>query len=64
MIISNRFGEISVIYECKRTASVIAKNYCTCSMIKKEHFEEVIQFSLDVMQNIKEEISHYKDIQR
>jgi CRP-like cAMP-binding protein len=38
----DHFGEISMIYGCSRTASVIANNYCTLSKLTKPHFEELV----------------------
>lgn len=35
------FGEISLVFQCKRTASVVSKNYSTCSMLLKEDFEDL-----------------------
>ena len=33
--IGSMFGEISLVYDCKRTASILSKNYCTCSNLEK-----------------------------
>ena len=34
----NYFGEIALIYDCKRSASVVTTNYCTFAKISKEKF--------------------------
>lgn len=36
------FGEISLIYGCTRTATVVANNYCTLAKVSKHHFEEIV----------------------
>lgn len=35
------FGEISLVYGCKRTAKVFAIKYCTLALLTKEKFKEV-----------------------
>lgn len=35
------FGEISLVYNCKSTAKVFAKKYCTLAKLSKENFKEV-----------------------
>lgn len=35
------FGEVSLIYNCKRTATVISKNYCTMAKLDKNGFKEL-----------------------
>lgn len=35
------FGEISLIYGCKRTATVISKNYTTLAKLTKQKFKEM-----------------------
>ena len=37
------FGEISMLYKCKRSASVISKNYCTCAKINRANYNELLQ---------------------
>lgn len=29
------FGEVALLYNCKRTATVISKNYCTMAKLNK-----------------------------
>ena len=38
----DHFGEISLLYKCKRTATVISSNYNTFARILKPRFREVI----------------------
>ena len=35
------FGEISMIKKCKRTASVVAKNFATIAVLTFEKFKEI-----------------------
>jgi CRP-like cAMP-binding protein len=36
------FGEISLIYGCKRTATVVSSKYSTLAMLKKDSYKEVL----------------------
>eukprot|EP00347_Sterkiella_histriomuscorum_P003990 403362169 len=38
------FGEIGLIYNCQRTASVRSKNYCIIETLHKEHFQNIKTF--------------------
>lgn len=40
--VGDHFGEISMIYNCQRTATVVANNYCTLAMLTKPHFDELM----------------------
>lgn len=37
----DHFGEISLVYECRRTCSVRSKNYCTLAMISRPDYLEL-----------------------
>jgi len=37
------FGECALLYDCKRSATVVTTNYCTFSRIEKEPFKEFIK---------------------
>jgi CRP-like cAMP-binding protein len=50
------FGEINMIYNCKRTASVRSKNYCTLAMLEKKHFVEITESHPDFIDMMKEYI--------
>ena len=36
------FGEVSILFGCRRTATVKAKQYCECSFLKNEEFRQLI----------------------
>ena len=57
----DHFGEISLIYGCTRTASVVANNYCTLSRLNKHHFEELVQKYPELIQKFKDKIFKYED---
>lgn len=57
----DHFGEISLLYDCPRTASVIANNYCTLAKISKDHFDELIHKYPKLVQKFKDKIYHYND---
>ena len=50
------FGEINMIYNCKRTASVRSKNYCTLAMLEKKSFMEITDSYPDLADQLKKHI--------
>ena len=36
------FGEVSILFGCRRTATVKAKQYCECAFLKNEDFRSLI----------------------
>ena len=36
------FGEISLVYGCKRTATVISTKYSTLAMLEKQRYKEIL----------------------
>ena len=38
----NYFGEVALLFNCLRTATVRANNYCTIAELSKENFDEMI----------------------
>mmetsp|Transcript_19260 Transcript_19260/g.26077 ORF Transcript_19260/g.26077 Transcript_19260/m.26077 type:complete len:91 (+) Transcript_19260:75-347(+) len=55
------FGEISLIYNCLTTASVIALKYCTIGKLMQDDFEEITLQHPQILQYIKEGIFEYND---
>jgi len=41
LIDSDHFGEIALIYDCKRSCTVVSQNYCTLATISRPDFSEV-----------------------
>ena len=41
LIDGDHFGEIGLLYEVRRTATVKSENYGTLAMLKKSHFNEL-----------------------
>lgn len=39
----DHFGEISMLYGCNTTATVIANSYCTCAKINQKEFKVLTQ---------------------
>ena len=52
------FGEISILYQTRRTASVKCLNYCTFGQLKCEDFNSL---SPDLKNSLKRETTKYKD---
>ena len=36
------FGEVSILFGCRRTATVKAKQYCECAFLKNDDFRQLI----------------------
>lgn len=39
----DHFGEISMLYQCKRSATVMASHYCTCARLHRNDYQELLQ---------------------
>ena len=57
----DHFGEISLLYGCPRSASVVANNYCTMAKLSKAHLDELIHKYPRLVRKFKEKIYHYDD---
>ena len=57
----DHFGEISMIFNCKRSASVIASNYITCAKINRANFIELLQLYPEISDLVKKYIQVYDD---
>lgn len=55
------FGEISLIYNCKTTASVIAMKYCTIGKLNKKDFADICHRHPEILKFVKEGIFDYSD---
>lgn len=55
------FGEISLIYGCKRTASVISGNYSTFAKLSFDKYKELTQFIPELQSALKGYIDKYND---
>ena len=41
LVESDHFGEIAMIYNCRRTATVIGRNYNTMARLNNQHFKKI-----------------------
>lgn len=55
------FGEIALISNCKRTASVRCLNYNTCATIDQTKFREMCRHNPDIVEEFKIKRSKYND---
>jgi CRP-like cAMP-binding protein len=55
------FGEISIIYKCLTTASVIALKYCTIGKLMQKDFNDIVLEHPKILQYVKEGIFEYND---
>jgi len=64
MLEGDHFGEISLFYKCKRTASVMSNNYCTLGKMSEFHFKELLtKFNYNIEDEFREIIYKYNDAQ-
>jgi CRP-like cAMP-binding protein len=47
------FGEISLLYNCRRTAKIVSKNYCTMARFNLATFKELTQKFPEVYHDFK-----------
>lgn len=50
-----------MLYHCKRSATVTAKNYCTCAKIDRANYNELLQIYSSLNDLIKKHIMVYDD---
>jgi hypothetical protein len=55
------FGEISLVYGCKRTATVISSKYSTLAVLHKNVYKEVLIEFPDLQAQLKKQIFKYND---
>ena len=57
----DHFGEISLIYNCKRTATVESANYGTLAMLTKSNYMELQKSFENITEVFKKQICFYDD---
>lgn len=55
------FGELALISNNKRTATVKSINYCNCALLSREDFQDFCIFFPAVLNRLKKKISTYND---
>ena len=60
MVEGDHFGEIGLIYEVPRTASIVSRNYNTMARITKDRFRELVSEFPEYMEAIKKNTSKYR----
>ena len=55
------FGEIALIYGCKRTATVKSLKYSTLAKLKKSDYQDILIEFPDLKKQLMEHIFSYKD---
>ena len=54
-------GEVSLVYNVRRTASVRAITYCNVGNLSKADFDRIIRPNSEILDLIKESITNYND---
>ena len=57
----SHFGELSLLYHTKRSASVIAKYYLTCAKLDRANYNELLQMYPNLNDLIKSHLILYDD---
>jgi CRP-like cAMP-binding protein len=58
----DHFGEVALLYKCKRTATVLSNNYCTLGKMTERHFKDLLnKFPEIIEERFREIIYKYKD---
>lgn len=57
----DHFGEVSLIYNCRRTATVTANNYCTLAKLSLQDFKNITNKYPILVSEMKEQIFAYDD---
>ena len=57
----DHFGEIALIYNCCRTATVLSSNYSTLAKLNAKKFNEIVFKYPDIISSFKEKIYEYSD---
>jgi CRP-like cAMP-binding protein len=55
------FGEVSLIYGCRRTASVISSNYCTLASLTSKDLRKMDDVFHSLRENFKKFVIKYED---
>jgi len=50
-----------MLYNCKRSATVIAKNYCTCARMDRSNYSELLQIYPNLNDYVRQHILLYDD---
>jgi CRP-like cAMP-binding protein len=55
------FGEVALLYDTKRTASIRCKSMCTVAALTADHFEELIRTFPEIETQLKRKAAFYDD---
>lgn len=55
------FGEVALIANCKRTATIKSLNYCTCASLTATYFKEMCRLYPEAFSKLKEKMRQYND---
>ena len=61
LVEGNHFGEIGLIYDCIRTASVQSRNYNTMATLSKQNFLDLMNEIPGFLKNMKRHVYRYED---
>ena len=55
------FGEIALLTNSKRTATIQTKNYSTIGMVSQDNFNELLHIFPDIKKKLNDSLVHYQD---
>jgi len=57
----DHFGDVSMIYKCRRTATVQSLNYNTMAKLTEEQFKTLISEYPEYLKLLKQHVQEYQD---
>ena len=57
----DHFGEIAMIYKCRRSATVLSRNYNTMAILSEPLYKELIAEFPEYQRFLKQHLQGYKD---
>ena len=61
LVDGNMFGELAIIYNCTRTASIVSKNYNTLGFIDQKGFKDLTNDYPQILDMMKKHIYTYNE---
>ena len=61
LVEGDHFGEIGLVYDCIRTATVQSRNYNTMATLTKQSFKDLMNEIPEILNHLKQHIYRYDD---
>lgn len=64
LVEGDHFGEISLVYRCGRTATVVSRNYNTMARLSRGNWREVVNEHPKYLELLKKHLYRYNDVKK